>query len=53
MGPGSRDPVRTYHAHTDKCVVGEAAPAFILAGEAIEPGVTVVWGVHWGGPPPA
>ena len=36
VGPGSRDPVRTYHVHTDKCIVGEAAPAFILAGEAIE-----------------
>ena len=52
-GQGSPDPVRAYHAHWAKCAVGEAAPAFILAGEAIEPGVTVVWGVHWGGHPPA
>ena len=51
-GQGSPDPVRAYHAHWAKCAVGEAAPAFIFAGEAIEPGVTVVWGVHWGGHPP-
>jgi hypothetical protein len=52
MGQGSPDPVRPYHAHWATCVVGEAAPAYFLAGEAIEPGVTVVWGVHWGGHPP-
>ena len=52
MGLGSPDPVRSYHAHWATCVVGEAAPAYFLAGEAIEPGVTVVWGVHWGGHPP-
>ena len=45
MGQGSPDPVRPYHAHWATCVVGEAAPAYFLAGEAIEPGVTVVWGL--------
>ena len=52
-GQGSPDPVRAYHAHWAKCAVGEAAPAFILAGEANRNGVTVLWGVHWGGHPPA
>ena len=52
MGQGSPDPVRTYHMHWDQCNVGEAAPAFILAGEANRNGVTVVWGVHWCGHPP-
>ena len=52
MGQGSPDPVRPYHAHWATCVVGEAAPAYFLAGVAIEPGVTVVWWVHWGGHPP-
>ena len=49
-GQGSPDPVSPYHMHWAKCNVGEAAPA--LAGEAIEPGVTVVCGVHWCGHPP-
>ena len=51
-GQGSPDPVRSHHAHWATCDVGEAAPAFFLAGEAIETGVTVVWGGHWGGHPP-
>ena len=49
-GPGSPDPATPYHMHWATCHVGEAAPA--LAGEAIEPGVTVVCGVHWCGHPP-
>ena len=49
-GQGPPDPASPYHMHWAKCNVGEAAPA--LAGEAIEPGVTVVCGVRWCGYPP-
>ena len=48
-GPGSPDPATPYHMHWATRHVGEATPA--LAGEAIEPGVIVVWGVHWCGHP--
>ena len=53
IGQGSPDLVWFHHVHWATCIVGEAAPDFFLAGEAIETGVTVVWGGHWGGPPPA